>query len=427
MEKHPPRKPTAKKAPTHKAVKNAVVESPFSRGIETAKRLHRERKRKERDATVQWLASLVPRFSFGGGKQYWESRTDLAETLAMEFEKRADDHETAKLKALQTIQWIQECPEPCANHAVESLLVQPARDEVNTQTQLEKAERKKADGWRCLAHLEPTEANCDERFQIATEHINFLLVRATAWQAQLRQVSGLFQQLHQGLHDLAAGGNQQAAEVLASDLRRAVWKFDGLATHKPELFSEWARLQFGIPGIISRNRERTAGNQTLLEKLKEGEGFPLPILPTGKRGKRLKLKDRAPALAMRLVQFICPAIARFIESQARAVDFVPPNWIHDAAQLGPFSRKTWPAWAKVAWLVLAETSPNNLPGLHPVFHDRNTAICNVRKARRDPYFGKNSNAPSIAEHDIKEALFGAFELIATGESRRTKERRKRAQ
>jgi hypothetical protein len=103
-----------------------------------------------------------------------------------------------------------------------------------------------------------------------------------------------------------------------------------------------------------------------------------------------------------------------------------PGWLHDAAKLEPFSAETWQMWAELAWRVLAEISPNGKPAEHQAFYDHATKICNVRKQRRDYHFGKVVSSPSIAENDIKEALFDAFALVATGTSRRTKRRQKTA-
>jgi hypothetical protein len=103
-----------------------------------------------------------------------------------------------------------------------------------------------------------------------------------------------------------------------------------------------------------------------------------------------------------------------------------PPWLEDARKLAPFSATTWKAWADIAWRVIAELSPDGKPENHPGFYDPATKICNVKKTRKNPYFGKQENAPSIARTDIKEAVFDGFENIATGMSSRTRRRKKAA-
>ncbi len=227
-----------------------------------------------------------------------------------------------------------------------------------------------------------------------------------------------------GLHALAANGNKMAARVWANTLEESIGNFEMLAFHKPEIFIEWARGSFAIPGMISQNAEKTKSNQTLVERLQVGAKCDFAIVPKGKRGRHWQFQDRANGLAARLQSHIewHRTLYCVHELRAKADKQKLPAWLRGAAKLPPFSPKTWKAWAKIGWLVLAEISPNAKPGKHRAFYEPATAICTPRMTRTNPYYGNEERAPSIAENDIKEALFGAFELIATGISRKTKQR-----
>lgn len=204
-----------------------------------------------------------------------------------------------------------------------------------------------------------------------------------------------------------------------------------------------------IPAMVSQNTEITAAAETLAKKLQTGVDFPLEILPSGKKGRHWQLKDPANALAARPVEEI-----EFNRQWTWC--YRVHWWLDDALKLEPFGPATWRTWAELGWRILAEISPDGKPENHPFFRDPKTRICKVRKSRKQSFPKKQKpkrrldgsrsraerllnflaalpdeiypvlDSPSIAEGDIKEALFGAFELIATGESRRTRQRRKAA-
>lgn len=296
--------------------------------------------------------------------------------------------------------------------------------------ELAKDERERAIWWRALMGAdEDAKRSGDEWRRIADEHIDVLLARAEKDEGAMLNLSLLLGQLHSGLHALAAHGRKWAARLLANSLHEAVGSFELLATAKPELFREWARGAVAIPGHISRNKEKQADNQRLLKQLEQGEACRFAILPTGKRGKKWKFQDRANALAVRLVNHIehgrtCYELHKL---QAQHAGRELPGWLHEAMKLEPFSAKpkTWQAWARVAWQVLTEISPNGKPEEHDAFFMTETEICNVRVERTGGMdYHSPSDAPSVAKEDIREALFGAFELVATGASQRTKRRRK---
>lgn len=286
--------------------------------------------------------------------------------------------------------------------------------------------RAAADRWRWLASLTEAEARprCEEYEQMATDAIDALLVRAEAGEAEENafRLYLILLNAQQALYSLAAHGNQKAGLLFANAICEGVGDFESLAGHNPEMFREWARKNLAIPGMISRNKEKTVDNERICKELQQGEDCHFAILPTGKRG--WKIQDRANWLAARLQYYIQgnQELYAIHQSQAERAGSPLPAWLHDAAKLKPFSAQTWKSWATLAWRVLAEISPNGRPERHPAFHAKETRICRVRKLRINPYYGNKEASPSIAEHDIKEVLFGAFELIAGGKSRRTKQR-----
>ena len=268
----------------------------------------------------------------------------------------------------------------------------------------------------------------------ARKAIDLLLARAEKFDAALLPLGRLLHHLLDGLHALAANGKEPAARCLMNAMCDAVNDFGMLATTKPEIFQEWAASGFGIPGILSPSAEKTADNARLVKQLHVGENYHLAILPTGKRGRKWQFQSTANGLAARLQSYIANSKGCYElhKLQAQHAGHELPAWLEDATHLGPFSAKTSQAWAKTAWQVLAEISPNGKPGKHPAFYDPKTKICNVRKTRTEDDFSKSAKwnsrvrrqCPSIAEHDIKEALFTAFAVIAAGELPVTKPRRK---
>lgn len=209
------------------------------------------------------------------------------------------------------------------------------------------------------------------------------------------------------------------ASTLLATITGAVERFERLANEKPELFRPVTRGRMAIPAMVSQNKEKMEAAQALAKNLHTGEAYHLAILPTGNKGRHWQFKDPANALAARLVEEI--EFTRVWSGWYRE-----NAWWEDAVKLEPFSEHTWRSWAKFAWRILDN-------GNHPMLHDPRTKICNVRTQRTEEDFSKSAKwnaprkirqSPSIAAEDIREALFGAFELIATGISQRTKRRRK---
>ena len=313
----------------------------------------------------------------------------------------------------------------------------PTLDTAEKEAQLAEIEGngELAEWWRGLADANTeSKRSYDEWERIARLNMSALLARAEKDEGALLPLFLTLSQLLSGLHALAAHGDKKAALFLMNAVGEAVGGFELLAHAKPELFREWARSSFAIPGMISRNAEKCADNGRLLNALEQGEDFHLAILPTGKRGKKWKFQDRANSLAVRLQSHIEHArtVYELDSSRAQYTGRELPSWREVAMRLEPFSPKTWKAWAKVAWQVLVEISPEGKPEKNRAFYEPATAICNVRKTRTEDDFHKYAECdsrvtracPSIALEDIREAFSGAFELIATGATRRTARRRK---
>ena len=267
--------------------------------------------------------------------------------------------------------------------------------------------RAQAAWWRALGTFPESDAETPylKTEQDAFDALDVLLARAESHQAPVIPLAALLRHLLDGLHALAAHGDKLAGQMLLNTIGAAVIQFEMLADKKPELFQEYARGSLAIPGMISRNKEKCADNQALLEKLKQGEDCPLAILPTGNTGQKWRLKDRpANALAVRLWSYIEAArnsyeLHSLLAGLGRGSTL--PEWREDAKKLKPFSPETWPTWAAVAWTILDK---GNHPGLHGP-----TRI--VNQSKRGGY-----GAAALMRSDSKKALDAAFETIATGQN-----------
>jgi hypothetical protein len=290
-------------------------------------------------------------------------------------------------------------------------------------------QRKLAALWRGLAALSEADANrlCDEFFFKGTENIDSLLALEGKSASSLLYLGLLATRALNSLLDLAVHGHKQALRAFMGSIGDAVNNFEFVASRKPELFREWAKRSIAIPGLISRNRAQAKYNEQLLELLQQGAESHLAFLPTGKRGRMWQFEG-ANLLAVRLIAHIQSSNRSYKTDKrlARSNGTKIPAWRIRATKLKPFSAQAWLSWAEVAWEMLAQISPAGKPALHPAFYDRETKICNVRKTRKNPYYGNKETGHSIAEQDIKEALFGAFQVIATGKSPRTRQRQKAA-
>ena len=218
--------------------------------------------------------------------------------------------------------------------------------------------------------------------------------------------------------------NERAAIIWSEVLKSTLMDFRHLVATKPELIKKWAQSQPEIPGLISHFRPVTKANEELVKRLGVGECFHLPIVP---KGNATQLAEGLRCYIQHHIDYV---------PEARANGWELPPWIEDAMELPPFSSTTWDKWAAVACRAIEELSPDGKLENHPGFYDPATKISNVRKARADEDTSKTAKwdaprkirkSPSIARNDLREDIFDAFELLATGVSSRTRRRKEAAE
>ena len=281
-------------------------------------------------------------------------------------------------------------------------------------------ERHLAAKWRELAALPETEAfELAQTMQsICSECIDALLVLTGKYDAFALFLTGLATQILDGFRESAAPGHDLVAKLWATTLSVNVGSFKILAEKKPELFREWSRGQFAIPGLISRNAWSKKKNDLLLELLQQGKESAAYCPPPDKRGRPFEYEG-INSLAHELILHIEARRMLFQVRQIGAKHLSFPHWLREAVKLKKFSPDTWKEWKEVAWQLLKESTPGNAPAKHPAVR----MMFNVREKRTNAY-GDVVTAPSVGENDVKEALRDAFETIATGGSPRKKQRTK---
>jgi hypothetical protein len=98
-------------------------------------------------------------------------------------------------------------------------------------------------------------------------------------------------------------------------------------------------------------------------------------------------------------------------------------WRKKVGELPQFSTETWKQWARFAWTILLQISPERRPDLNPALFEGSHRICNVRKTRHDKYnlddkgHRRLRKSRSIATYDVLEAFEIGFEEAAMGKSR----------
>jgi hypothetical protein len=280
--------------------------------------------------------------------------------------------------------------------------------------------RKNAGSWRKLAAVPEADIKrhdwhfCEDLM----EGVDFLLVRGQKSREASVYLSMIIDRALKGLHALAAHGNETAASLLVTSLTKGATNFELLAYHKPKIFLPTARKRLQIPATISPRSGKAKENKELCDKLQVGTEAAFAIAHRGK-GKRWSATSEANSLAVRLVNYI-DHFSWLSKTHADHLEVFEtyPEWFPCLANLAPFGKVTWKAWADVAWEIIEDISPQRKPEKHPAFHSPETKICNVRKGAH--------NDDATARADIKEALFGAFETVATGVSPRTRQRQSKA-
>lgn len=290
-----------------------------------------------------------------------------------------------------------------------------------------KASRAKAAKWRKLSSLSKAE---DERldwqcYQGLADGVDLLAARGLASNEAKFWLSSIIEQAAQGLLALAAHGDGVAATMLIDSLLLAVRRFECLAMHRPKVFTHYTSKLSLIPATISRRSENKKECEKLLEELQVGT---CSIYPTTRKGKGRDWSESTPAnaLALRLIRYIDNRRRdrRIYSAHLEIFDTCPP-WFQSLDTLADFSPDSCEEWANVAWQILDN-------GKHPALYEKATRVCNVRESRTEDNFSKSANSaprkirkcPSIAVEDIREAIFGAFRIIATGVSERTMRRKK---
>jgi hypothetical protein len=294
------------------------------------------------------------------------------------------------------------------------------------RTRLAKEQRQRAAWWRGLATLSDAEADRlqEQLFLEGIETADALCALAENHQTASGSLMLLSNGMLSGLLEGAAHGRTHAVRAFMASAGTAVNNFEFLATRKPKLFREWARQSVAIPGLISRGKAQARDNNRLLKSLEQGEDSYLAPSLKNRRGRFWEFSN-ANVLAVRLISHVNKANAFYETDKSLGKHFGRelPMWRRKAIELESFSARAWKKWANVIWEVIAEVSPQKKPGLNRAFYHPRTEICKVRETRKNPYYDKEEKAFSIAEQDIKEALFNAIELIGTGQSRRTRERK----
>jgi hypothetical protein len=225
-----------------------------------------------------------------------------------------------------------------------------------------------------------------------------------------------------GLETLTAKGDRIAANLLLEITGDATARFYQSAHRKPALFLPHTRRKLQIPAPVGRNKQSKESTEAFIEKMELAKNaiFKGTRWAMGEVIGQGKFSRRAYRFAFRLIGYVESVrtmlpIYRFAADAGRGPQL--PDWIADAENLKRFGPQTWRKWAEVAWTILKSVSPDGRPASHPALKNPATAICTLRHERIDPYFGKIVKAPSIADNDMKEALFSAFRFLATGKSK----------
>jgi hypothetical protein len=275
--------------------------------------------------------------------------------------------------------------------------------------------KKLAKNWRRLAATRLPDDAFFRLMEQLIENSDVLLVKGEHSDTALLCLRLVLDNILTGLHGLALQKNKKAIACLLAGLNDAVARFETHSHREPEVYAEWAQNAFGIPGILSRNREKSDDNRQrkLLESLRQGENFPLKILPSGKRGKRWKYASNANDLAEKLRLYIEGHRLKFalLKLSARIEKATLPEWLEDAHKLPAFSPTSHREWSTVAWKILKSASPNRHPSKHPHLANNATKICN-----------RVGDVDSIEDDEIRETLNQAFEVIATGTSARKRQK-----
>ena len=249
---------------------------------------------------------------------------------------------------------------------------------------------------------------------------------------ELARANRNLRRLWMGLLRLAEEGNKNAATLLLRNLDSAVLAFNKLAVSNPGVFLPYTEKAVAIPISLSPDPELKKAGLSLLKKLRVGDKWPVAFKAHEGPGRRWRPRNPATRLAVSLMRKIYLLRWHYYLNtpSSRKLRLEKASWLHRALSLRDFSKTTWRSWAATAWEILEDDSPHRSPKEHPFFK-RNKAW-KIRTKRLSPYPTREDedivhSSPSIARNDIKEALEGAFELLATGQTARTRQRKTRTQ
>ena len=315
-------------------------------------------------------------------------------------------HPSSKIQPFTLEGWESDALKPLpdiAEHRAQLRLLEARqlREKTGRPTAETKALEGAAERWRDLARLSEADAAplVAGWQQAATEAIDGLLVRAGGKSEDaIGYLVTLAAQVLDGLRGLAAGGNVKAGAALMTALETAATDFETLAWHKPEVFRARARNSFQIPGTIGRHPDKARGNAAFADRLEVGADYDVAHVP--KKGRKIWGHDTpANVYVLKLKAYVAHV------RQMVGLHGAPspaPEWLEDALALEAFGPRTYPAWAAIAWRILAK-------GKHPSLSTYGTRIANNS--------GRGGGV-NLANSDTFKALQSAFRALATGKARK---------
>ncbi len=243
----------------------------------------------------------------------------------------------------------------------------------------------------------------------ACANVDMLFERSKESASASRCLLRISLQLLEGLNDLAASGNEDAARSLFTALSTGVRNFTILASRKPDVFLSSTRTAGGMPSFLTVNSESMRDGQDLLRKLQVSSQNPLAMFRTGKGA---RLKTPTTIWAVRLFNHIMEVRAVIEGYQATEpchYELMAPPWTLEALALPEFSKSSWSLWADLAWKIIEEAAdghPENVPQLHAIGHDG--------KQKQVYYRSEPTEATQVSNvvSRIKERLSAAFKKLA---------------
>jgi len=275
--------------------------------------------------------------------------------------------------------------------------------------EMAKENRVKAAKWRKLAALpEAKTEGLDWRcYENLAEGVDFLIARSGRSDSASMYLSMLIGHALRGLHALAAHEKPSASTFLVDRLLEGVRRFEFLASHRPELFTQYTRRLAVIPATISRQKENAEECAQLMVKLQVSTNSLFSIAA---KGKQWRESTPVNGLAVRLVRYIENnrwQSSIYLSHPELYANW--PEWFQRLARLKDFGAGTWDKWAEVAWAILFEVTKGK-PQEHPDLQALGKSAAKKQPKDCKP-LGELSKAANVRAK-IKERLLEAFETIA---------------